>query len=561
MKTDLRKVSELKLIVRFCVCALALLCACAFLVVTGCASNSTSKNASKNPLAADNNGLGATVSSLAEVFSFEAVPVKGFALVGGLEGTGSTECPPNIRSYLDKYIIQHLGGARVNIEGLMKSRDSAVVIVEGAMPPGATKNQRFDVSVSAISGTQTTSLKDGSLYGCDLFEARQFGASIYSLAGAAGPVYVDLINPGVDLKTGYCLGGGVVSEELKINLVIRRPDYRIANLIRNRINEKFGPSVATALSPGTIELQIPTKYADQKYRFLQLVRAIYLADSPALLEKRIEAGIQKLSSPGDKNAGEIALEAIGNATLPRLAVFLNSRDPEVQFRTARCMLNLGDKRGQDVLWKIATDKTSAFRIDAINAIAQGTATVDSVILLRNLLSDDNTQIRLAAYENLVRANDSSLNSKMIAGDFYLDRIQVQPVAGQGKPVIFVARRNQARVAIFGSPVRCRDNVFIETPDGSVTINVPANEKVATLIRKHPKYPDVIVQLKSPLDLGEIIQTLCSEPVSSTEQNATGPAQRGLGVSYSCLVVLLKQMVDSGAVNAEFQPGPLPIIKK
>jgi hypothetical protein len=533
-----------------------LLCCCVVFITAGCAPHSASKGTAKNPLAADNNGLGATVSSVAEVFAFDSVPVKGYALVGGLEGTGSTECPPQIRSYLEKYILQHLGGAKVNIDELIRSPDTAVVAVEGAMPPGASQNERFDVSITALSGTQTTSLKGGSLYGCDLYEARQFGSSIYTLATAEGPVFIDLINPDVDMKTGYILGGGGVAKELKINLIIRHPDYRLANLIGNRINEKFGSSVATALAPGTIELQVPSKYSNQKYKFLQLVRATYLADTPELIQKRIQAGIQKFASSGDKNAGEITLEAIGNAAIPKLAVFLNSTDPEVRFRAARCMLNLGDKLGLEVLWGIAADKASAFRIDAINAIALSAAAADGAPLLRTLLGDDNSQIRLAAYENLVRTKDPSLNTKMIAGNFYLDQISAQAGAGPGKPVIFASRRNQARVALFGSPVNCRNNVFIETPDGSITVNVPANEQIATLIRKPPKHPNAIVQLKSTLDLADIIQTLCSEPVSSPEKGAPG-----LGVTYSSLVALLKQMVDSGAVVAEFQPGPLPIIKK
>ena len=37
--------------------------------------------------------LGATIGSLAEVFSFESIPVEGYGLVGGLSGTGSGECP------------------------------------------------------------------------------------------------------------------------------------------------------------------------------------------------------------------------------------------------------------------------------------------------------------------------------------------------------------------------------------------------------------------------------------------------------------------------------------
>ncbi len=94
--------------------------------------------------------------------------------------------------------------------------------------------------------------------------------------------------------------------------------------------------------------------------------------------------------------------------------------------------------------------------------------------------------------------------------------------------------------------------FVETPDGAITINVPAGEKYATIIRKHPKRPDTIIQLKSSLDLADIIETLCREPLTPTAEG--GP---GLGVPYSTLVGLLNKMVDSGAVQAEFYAGPLP----
>jgi hypothetical protein len=223
------------------------------------------------------------------------------------------------------------------------------------------------------------------------------------------------------------------------------------------------------------------------------------------------------------------------------------------------MLNLGDKLGLEALWNIASDKSSSFRIEAVEAVANGAAVPDAITLLRGLLRDDDFSVRLAAFENLVRLNDSIASKKLIANSFYLD--QIPGAIGQtGKSAIFISRRNQPRVVLFGSPVYCRDNVFIESPDKTITINVPAGEPAATIIRKHPRRPDTIIQLKSSLDLADIIQTLCKEPMTPHEKG--GP---GLGVSYSVLAGLLKQMADSGAVQAQFYAGPLPktfpIIKK
>jgi hypothetical protein len=505
---------------------------------------------------ADGNEMGTTIGMLAEVFASDPIPVRGYGLVGGLNATGSAECPTQIRTYLEKYILQHLSGTKVNINELISSHDTAVVIVEGIVPPAASQNQRFDVRVIALPGTQTTSLEGGWLYGADLYEARRLGMTTNTLATAEGPVYNDSVGPNApDARTGYVLGGGTVLEEYKINLALRRPDYIAVSQIRNRINERFGYETAVALAPGSIELHIPTKYANAKGRFIQLVRATYLTETPEIVEKRIIAHIQKLTGSQNKNASEFALEAIGNACLPKLAAILNSPDPEVRLRAARCMFNLGDRQGREALWNIATDKSSSYRVEAIDAIAGGAAPQDATSLLQGLLRDDDFPVRLAAYENLVRLKDPIASQKRIANSFYLDQI-----TQSGKPAIFISRRDQPRVALFGAPIYCRSNLFVETQDGTITINASAGEQFATIIRKHPRHPDTIIRLKSSLDLADIIQTLCREPLAPSDEG--GP---GLGVSYSTLAGLLKQMADSGAVSAEFHLGPQPknlsIIKK
>ncbi|MGA2070675.1 MAG: flagellar basal body P-ring protein FlgI [Sedimentisphaerales bacterium] len=508
------------------------------------------RQTARNRAAADSNAINDTIGMYAEIFASDAIPLSGYGLVGGLNGTGSSECPAQVRTYLQKYILQRLAGARVNVDDLISSPDTAVVIVEGMIPPAASKNQHFDVRVTALPGTQTTSLEGGWLYGVDLFEARAVGTSIKPLAAAEGPVFIDsAISGSQDPRTGYILGGGSVIEEYKINLALRLPDYRVVSQIRNRINERFGYEIAVALAPGSIELRVPTKYLEAKGRFIQLVRATYLVDSPELAEKRIITNIEKLASSKDKNASEIALESIGNAAIPKLTALLNSSDPEVRLRAARCMFNLGDQRGREALWNIINDKTSSYRVEAIEALVNTSAGQDVTSMLQSLLRDDDLAIRLIAYENLVRLKDVTVSRKLIANSFYLDQ-----VTQTGKPAILVSRRNQPRVALLGSPIYCQSNVFIETPDGTITINVPAGEKYAMIIRKHPTRPDTIIHLKSSLDLAEIIETLCREPLTPTAKG--GP---GLGVPYSTLVGLLKKMVDAGAVQAEFYAGPLPKI--
>jgi hypothetical protein len=523
-----------------------LLCDLSGLVfLSGCGEQATGKSA-KQP--AESNELGPTIGSFVEIFASDAIVVRGYALVGGLNGTGSSECPPHIREYLEKYIQQHISGTKVNIEELIRSSDTAVVMVEGVIPPAATKSQKFDVRIAALPGTSTTSLEGGRLYGADLYEARLLGISVNPLASAEGPVYVDLISSEKpDLRSGFVLGGGSVLADYKINLMLRKPDFRIASEIRNRINERFEYDTAWAISAANIELRVPLKFINNKVKFIRLVRATYLMETPQLTERRIIAQVRNLVSSPNKNAAEISLEAIGNATAPKLTALLNSSDAEVRFRAARCMLNLGDALGQEELLKTAGDKNSPYRTAAIEAIVKSPAAESAASMLRGLLRDEDFAVRLTAYQELVRLKDVSISRKSIANSFYLDQITTT-----GKPAIYASRSGEACIDLFTAPIFCRSDMFIETPDGAITINAPAGQQVVTIIRKHPRQPETILRLNSSLDLADIIQTLCKEPEPKPGQG--GP---GLGVPYSTLVYLLKQMVDSGAVNAEFHAGPLP----
>ena len=54
--------------------------------------------------------LGSTIGSLVEVFASDIIIAEGYALVGGLRGTGSTQCDPAIGEYLKKYILKQLPG-------------------------------------------------------------------------------------------------------------------------------------------------------------------------------------------------------------------------------------------------------------------------------------------------------------------------------------------------------------------------------------------------------------------------------------------------------------------
>ena len=113
--------------------------------------------------------LDATVGEFGELFHYSAVVVKGYGIVAGLPGTGSSECPPDLRRALVKDILRETdSGATINPNKFIDSLDTAVVEIYGTIPPIASKGDRFDVQVVAFSSTQTTSLAGGALYPAEL---------------------------------------------------------------------------------------------------------------------------------------------------------------------------------------------------------------------------------------------------------------------------------------------------------------------------------------------------------------------------------------------------------
>ena len=158
-------------------------------------------------------GPGRTIGSLAEIVGFEPVAVEGYGLVAGLAGTGSSQCPPELRTYLQQYILRQLSKtSKLSAEELIESEDTAVVRIVGFIPPGASSGQRFDVKVSALPATQTTSLAGGYLYTAELSPYTKLGKSTRILATAQGPIFNDFAGgEGATEKTGYVLGGGFLS--------------------------------------------------------------------------------------------------------------------------------------------------------------------------------------------------------------------------------------------------------------------------------------------------------------------------------------------------------------
>ncbi|MCP4263746.1 MAG: hypothetical protein GY774_40495 [Planctomycetes bacterium] len=494
--------------------------------------------------------LGTTIGSLVEMSWPESVQLEGYGLVVGLKGTGSGECPPDIRTYLGQHLQTLFPGRRIDVSKIISGSDTAVVLVEGIMPTIASTNESFDVRVTALGGTQTTSLEGGWLLGTELKATGTFGITTRIVAHAKGTVYLDKFDVSeVNKRIGYVLVGGKVLADYKVILELKDTEFRTTNNIRNRLNELFGDAIAKVILPGRLEVKVPAKYKDHKQRFISIIDMTYLAYNTEIVSERIKIYVEKLAALQDADESEIALEAVGNHSLSGLGILLKSPNEEVRLRAARCMLNLGSDTGLATLRQIAMDDNSAYRIMALESITAGARRNDAVRISQRLLRDNDFRMRLTAYEQLRKLEDVYMSQELVGSNFYLEQI-----AHTQQKTIFVTRSGQPRVVLFGTPIECSEGTFVRSKDGNITINAPSGQDYVSIIRKHPRRPGVVVQLKSSFQLSDVIKTLCEKPPKEGR-----PGKGGLDVPYADVIALLKLMCDKGAVKAEFWAGALPKI--
>jgi hypothetical protein len=330
-------------------------------------------------------------------------------------------------------------------------------------------------------------------------------------------------------------------------ITLHQRDYELASDIRNRLNERYGDNVASAISAQTVEFRVSPDYQRRREWFVAMLAATYMDQTPELSRARAEWFAGRLASGQDAERSEIVLEALGRECLDALAPLLDSTDEQIRLRAARVMLALRDDRALVVLRQIALDPASAYRVEAMEAVTVSARRNDATALLRLLLRDPDMRIVIAAYERLRDMGDMAIAQDFIGRSFYLEH-----VVQTNHKAIYVSRRGDPRIVIFGAPLTCRDNAFVESPGGAVMIDARPGQGYMTLVRKNPMRPGVVRPIRTGFVLSEVIRAL------GTESASTGEGQvSGLGVSYAEVIALLEQMCDKGVLAAEFYSGPLP----
>jgi hypothetical protein len=198
-----------------------------------------------------------------------------------------------------------------------------------------------------------------------------------------------------------------------------------------------------------------------------------------------------------------------------------------------------DAAGAVMTWRVPVRTGEALEAIMVSARRDEAAAVG-----RRLLRDEEVRVVLAAYDQLREMDDAAVTRDIIGRSFLLEQ-----VVQSSHKAIFVSRRGDPRVVLFGAPLRCRDNLFVETPDRAVVLDARTGQGYVSVIRQHPKRPGVLGPIRSSPDVGDLVRTLGGEAVA-------GPSGQLLsaGVPYTQVIALLEQLTAKDAVTAAFWAG-------
>lgn len=521
--------------------------------------------------------LQGTIYEIAELQDTKPFQVSGFGLVTHLRQTGdNTAIPTPVRDWMVKQMQVHgFGSHRVqgyehySPEEILRNKSTAVVRVDGFVPPGARKSDQFDVLVSALEESYTSSLSHGMLYLTDL---KYMGAtsadpmiSVNVYAQAEGPIFVNpayaLRNPkDVDatakasLRYGVVMHGGVSTFDNPLVLRVRDPQFSTARAIERRINQRFQgvadrasqvgglPAMAAAQDEALINFYVPRSYKGNWEHYAGVVKHLYLRSDPGFLAtKAVELGDAAVTPNAPLENISYALEGIGEPALGVLSKLMKNPSPDVAYAAARAAASIGDETGEarDLLVTMAKTPEHPYRISAVKVLAEMSNSLEIAQYLRQLVNCDSVPVRIEAYKALAERGDGAIFSRVINEKFVLDIIR-----SSGQPMIYASRRGIPRIALFGSrqslqtpmtfsALNTRLMLTADKPEGPMTLFYRAETQQGDPVN------GVTRQLSRP-DLADVIARLGGE---------ASPDEPRFDFSYADIVALVQVLNDSGRITA------------
>jgi len=499
-----------------------------------------------------------TIASETVVEGLAPVIVRGYGLVVGLKGTGGRLMPAEVRAAMVQELARRgIGNPATSPEGwtpasLLDSPDTAVVIVEGVVPPGSTTDTKFDIRVSALPGTDVTSLEGGRLYTCDLRPGPLLVGSRQAkiIAEAKGNLFINpFVEPGATQKdavnrlVGRILDGGRVTEDITIKLKLATSSHTRARTIQGAINSSFPreskqkTETARGENADSIELCVPPSYEKKTEDFIQLVRHLPMEVS-ATEATALAVRNALIANPGANQAAMWRFRALGKRALPIIQDLYTYGEEDPRMAALEAGAALDDALVVQPLLTMAGSGTVENRLRAIELLGEMGFNPDIDLGLRPLLDDTDVDVRLAAYEALVERKDPAIGIMDIGGKFDVALVPSKD------PLIYVAQSGRPTIAVFGdAPAVERPLTYFGWSNRLMVKADAGDEQLQVFYRSSPDARPEI-QLADPR-LSEFIPFL-------GHQMTVEKPYPGLGLSYGETIGALHQLWRAGYIKSDFK---------
>jgi Flagellar P-ring protein len=408
------------------------------------------------------------VGDLAVAWGDRWMKIEGVALVTQLSGTGSNPPPSPILDQLKKEMQTHeVRGSRE----ALASRDTAMVMVGGYIPPGAQKGDTFDLKVSVGRRSKTESLQGGWVMPSRMRQVAVIDSSLHTgnVAGIGqGEVLVDALfdtsGGEIDETRGRVIGGGVVMQDRRFGLGLsdEHSSVRTSAMIGAAINDRFHhfdngeqTGVAKPLRDNQVELAVHHRYKHNFHRYKFVILNIAVGETPAEQVARLSKLDRMLHEPITAQRAAIRLEAIGQEAIPVLRKGSVSADPEVRFYSAEALAYLDEPSAAEPLYEAARDER-AFRWRAMTALAamEHAGSEDALV---KLLDSPSSETRYGAFRAL-RVSDAS--EPLVHGQVLGKSFGYHTIGSKSEPVIHFSKSRRPEIVVFGHGQRIDPPAFL-----------------------------------------------------------------------------------------------------
>ncbi|QQE12491.1 flagellar basal body P-ring protein FlgI [Planctomycetota bacterium] len=550
--------------------------------------------------------LHGTIGSLATLDGYSPMLVSNYSLVVDLENTGSVQIPQHLKQFMINELRKQgvgtpsKGYGWLSPERMLGDKGSAIVAVEGMIPPGAVKGQRFDLLVSALPGTDTTSVESGRLWRTELKPGGvQFpGRFIKTEASAVGPVYMPpSINDLTDQKQrrefsrqAVVIAGGEVKKNRDLRLVLNVPSFTRSRMIADRINEKYGDykdakDIAEAKTDTYIDITVPQRWAYRTDELLELIQSTYIEVSPGF-EARQAANLARVLEqfPVEEKRVVQAWRALGKMSLEVLRIIYDHDIPHMRRAALSAGAWLGDELASKHLLEMSSGSDWKARQFAAELLVYLPDSTSGAAALGKLLNDDVRSVRLAAYNSIAIVGHEYLNRYVVRDGneevkFLIDRIQ-----GVDKPLIYITHEyGIPRIVLFDDQMKLsekgfasiwndrlmlRPNKSVVDPNAINVLNTAATYTTTVYYRMTPRErAELIASMKDKMKARDLASQAKQYEIPGTvatlvyllgHQQANFEDQPGLDLTYSQVSDAIYKLCKSGYIDVPIELYKTPL---